>query len=107
MSVSLETLSRTELEGLLSELRTFRLLEKKLGKRAKGVLSQARSPDASVRVELSPHTEAKALESVFKKLSIESGAVEFQTNPRLRAGARLFVGDDLYDLSFDAIIQKI
>lgn len=100
----LSSLSKSELETLLKELKRYRATEKKLGKRAKSIFSGEQD---SVRVELAPNADSKAVSGVLAQIGVSGASVSYSTNPRLSGGARIFIGDDLVALSFDDIIQKI
>lgn len=100
----LSTLSKNDLELLLKDLKQYRALERKLGKRAKSLLSESTH---SIRVELAPGADQGAVVNVLKQLEVSDTSVTYTTNSRLTGGARIFIGDDLIALSFDDIIQKI
>jgi hypothetical protein len=104
MSVSLTSLSKAELETLAKELRAFRSAEKKIGKRARALFSGANS---GVRVELAPGADEGSVSKTLKQLGLEGKDISFAKNERLSGGARIFVGDDLYDLTFENATAKI
>ncbi len=104
MSVNIASLSRTELETLVKELRAFRSAQKKIGKRAHALFTETAG---AIRVELAPGATEDSVASTLKQLKIESKEVTYTTNARLSGGARIFVGDDLYDLTFENATAKI
>lgn len=104
MSVSLNTLSKAELETLAKELRAFRSAEKKVGKRASALFSGIQS---GIRVELASGADEASVAKTLEQLGLSGKDISYSKNPRLSGGARIFVGDDLYDLTFENATAKI
>lgn len=104
MSTNLSNLSKNELETLSKELRAFRSAQKKIGKRAKDLFVDQSN---KVHIELATGAEESSVTAVLKQLGLDDREISFSHNARLSGGARIFVGGDLYDLSFESATAKI
>lgn len=103
---SLSSHSRESLLDTLRVLKSFVLASKQVGKRAH--LADPKHPSApTVRIEYSPSVELSFVkdfsEQVMKRYFEETHDLprEFKENAHLAGGIRLFLSDDMVDISFD------
>jgi hypothetical protein len=101
------TLPKAELETLLSELKLYRTLRKKLGDRGKRVFEAGRSGEKTLKIEYFPDFSKadveKTVAAAFGKNYSEGYRVEWKENSALKGGIRVFFGDEMADLSYSHV----
>lgn len=89
-----EGLSKSELQSVLSQLKTYRIFRKKLGKRGAAVFATERSNEKTLRIEHFPSFVQKDVEDVlvatFGKNYAEGYRTVWKENPSLSGGIRVF-----------------
>jgi hypothetical protein len=103
---SLSSHSRESLLDALRVLKSYVVASKQIGKRAH--LSDPKHPSTPpVVIEYSPHSDVVFVkdfsEKVMKQFFEEANDLprEFKENAHLAGGIRLFLSDDMVDISFD------
>ena len=104
--MNLSSYSKSDLETALKWLKAYRALDKLIGKRGRELFHRARSGKASYRVEFFG-TDQKTIEALILSTyeshfgtKLTSSDIIWKQNDALKGGARIFVGDDMLDVSF-------
>ncbi len=111
--MNLSSYSKSDLETALKGLKSYRALDKFIGKRGRELFHIARSGKQSYRTEYfgadSKNIEALVLgayESHFG-VKLTPDDITWKQNDTLKWWARLFVGDDMLDISFRDAERKM
>ncbi len=105
-TLNLTSYPRETLEHVLSIVKSYRISMKQIGKRA--ILTDPLDPPQdSVTIEYAPHIDASLIEK-YSEACLALSFPEYKStlppiirkNPLLTGGIRLFVGDDMVDVSF-------
>lgn len=109
-----QTLDEKGLKNLLSELKLYQDLQKKLGNRWEDLFDRKHSWEKLLVVEhFTSVTEDMAweqAESVYKKafaLDVSREKVKFVSRDTLKWGIKVYLDDSMVDLSFSKIEQSI
>lgn len=111
--MDLSSYSKSDLETALKGLKSYRALDKFIGRRGRELFHSARSGKQSYRVE---HfgTDPKGIEALVIAaydshfgVKLAPGDIVWKQNDSLKGGARLFVGDDMLDISFRDAERKM
>lgn len=111
--INLSSYSKSELETALKGLKSYRALDKFIGRRGRELFHATRSGQQSYRVEHfgADHADMESL--VISAYRTHFGAelapaqIVWKRNDSLKGGVRLFVGDDMLDISFRDAERKI
>ncbi len=107
MTKKIDSLSLIELEALARDLRRARTAERRTGKVGVAYL-RALADGVSVRVEYPIGSVRESVAPLLTSLGVSDlAAVSYTESPRVTAGARVFIGDILYDGSYTTLTQKI
>ncbi|MDD5213312.1 MAG: hypothetical protein PHG82_02715 [Candidatus Gracilibacteria bacterium] len=111
--IQLDSLNKIELKELLKKLKTLELLKKSLGKRGIEKFKNIIDGKTSLLVEHSSDLDSdfafsKALEIFTKKFNLNPKIeeVKITENKSIKSGIRVFVGDQMLDLTLNRI-EKI
>ena len=111
--INLSTYSKADLEVALKGLKSYRALDKFIGRRGRELFHRARSGQESYRVEYAGG-DIKEIESLvittYKThfgVELSSSEITWKQNDSLKGGVRLFVGDDMLDISFKDAERKM
>jgi hypothetical protein len=111
--MNLSSYSKSDLEIALKGLKSYRALDKFIGRRGRELFHRARSGQESYRVE---HfgTDSKSIETLVITaynshfgVKLTSSDIVWKQNDSLKGGARLFIGDDMLDISFRDAERKM
>ncbi len=113
-SIDIKKMSADELTQLLKDLRLYRTLEKELWERGKELYDRIQNGKNSFQVEyfssVSPDlawiSAEKIYKTVFKK-NPEKSEVQFLKNENLKWGIKVYLDDQVVDLSFDKIEKSL
>ena len=107
MTKKIDSLSLTELEALARDLRRSRTALRRTGKVGVAYM-QALSHGERVRVEYPTGSKPESITPLLMSLGINDlKNIIYTETPRITAGARVFIGDTLYDGSYTTLTQKI
>ncbi|OIP52132.1 hypothetical protein AUK10_04055 [Candidatus Gracilibacteria bacterium CG2_30_37_12] len=108
------THSKTELQNLLKGLKSYRALEKFVGRRGRALFARTQSGTKLYRVEYFGEDNRNTLEPItlsaytrhFGEM-IDSKSIEWKQNDTIRGGIRIFSGDDMMDISFQEVENRL
>lgn len=111
--MNLSSYSKSDLEIALKGLKSYRALDKFIGRRGRELFHTAGSGKQSYRVEYFG-TDPESIESLVINtyeshfdVKLASGDIIWKQNDSLKGGARLFLGDDMLDISFRDAERKM
>ena len=113
MENTLKHRSREELEAMLLLLKRYRIMIRSSGKRAERIFAAEGSDTVSIRVEHFSGLSRGDAETLFRTLFADilavpsSTSISWSENPELLGGMRVFVGDDLYDMSYREAVSHL
>ncbi|MFA6090783.1 MAG: hypothetical protein WC774_03330 [Candidatus Gracilibacteria bacterium] len=108
------THSKTELQNLLKGLKSYRALEKFVGRRGRALFARAQSGTKLYRVEYFGEENRSVLEPMAIAAyarhfgeTIDTKLIEWKQNNTIRGGIRIFSGDDMMDVSFQEVENRL
>jgi len=111
--VNISSYNKSDLSTILKGLKFYRALEKQVGARGRELFARSRSSHESYRVEYvwEDHTSLEPLvlstyQSRFD-IQVPREQIVWKRNDALKWGVRLFVGDDMVDVSFKEAERKL
>ncbi|NCP77339.1 hypothetical protein GW819_01675 [Candidatus Gracilibacteria bacterium] len=112
--MDISTYSKSELTTLLKGLKSYRALEKFVGKRGRAIFARERSGTKLYRVEYFGGENRSILEPIAIAAyarhfgeTIDSKSIEWKQNDTIRGGIRIFSGDDMMDISFQEVENRL
>lgn len=106
----LESLSKTELKTTLGQLKMYSNMTKQLGRRWKKLFAKVLSGKKEYKVEyfsaLGEESAWNQAQQVFSKsfhVSPKREEVDFFQNDETKGGMKVFVDDNMVDVSFDKV----
>ncbi|EKD29727.1 MAG: hypothetical protein ACD_78C00303G0005 [uncultured bacterium (gcode 4)] len=110
---NISSYTKSELVTILRGLKLYRTLDKQVGKRGRELFARSRSPHESYRVEYvgESHADLEPLvlstyQSRFD-IQVPREQIIWKRNDALKWGVRLFVGDDMVDVSFKEAERRV
>lgn len=108
------THSKSELLGLLKNLKSYRALEKFVGRRGRAIFARAQSGTKLYRVEYFGEENRSTLEPIVIAAynqhfgeKIDTKVIEWKQNDAISGGIRIFSGDDMMDISFQEVENRL
>ncbi|MDD5377116.1 MAG: hypothetical protein PHH16_03285 [Candidatus Gracilibacteria bacterium] len=112
--MDLSTHSKFELTTLLKSLKFYRALEKFVGRRGRVIFARIQSGARLYRVEYFGEENRSILEPIALAAyarhfgeTIETDKIEWRQNNAIRGGIRIFAGDDMMDVSFQEVENRL
>ncbi|MDD5198002.1 MAG: hypothetical protein PHN60_04040 [Candidatus Gracilibacteria bacterium] len=112
--MNLSTYSKSELTTLLKSLKSYRALEKFVGRRGRAIFARSQSGTKVSRVEYFGEEDKVILEPMVIAAyarhfgeTIDSKSIEWKQNDAIRGGIRIFSGDDMMDISFQEVENRL
>lgn len=112
--MDLSTHSKSELQTLLKGLKSYRALEKFVGRRGRAIFARVQSGEKLYRVEYFGEENRDVLESMVISAytqhfgeTIDSKSIEWKQNDAICGGIRIFSGDDMMDISFQEVENRL
>lgn len=112
--MDISTHSKSELQTLLKSLKSYRALEKFVGRRGRAIFARAQSGTKLYRVEYFSDANRNILEPIVVSAyarhfgeTIDTKAIEWKQNNTIRGGIRIFSGDDMMDISFQEVENRL
>jgi hypothetical protein len=111
--MNLSSYSKSDLEIALKGLKSYRALDKFIGRRGRELFHAGRSGKQSYRVEYFG-ADSKSIEALVIAtynshfgMCLSREDIIWKQNDSLKGGARLFAGDDMLDISFRDAERKM
>ncbi|MDD2891503.1 MAG: hypothetical protein PHQ95_00900 [Candidatus Gracilibacteria bacterium] len=108
------THSKSELQTLLKSLKSYRALEKFVGKRGRAIFARTQSGMKLYRVEYFGEENRAILEPIVISAythhfgdTIDTKNIEWKRNDAIHGGIRIFSGDDMVDISFQEVKNRL
>ncbi|MDD2487404.1 MAG: hypothetical protein PHS92_03470 [Candidatus Gracilibacteria bacterium] len=106
--------SKTELSKIIKLMKKYRTLKKNIGRKSYEVIHAELTQEQRLSVEYFPEVQKNDILVLVKDLYKDVFGIEtsedkiiWKENPNLRGGLRLFFGDELMDVSFESVENKI
>ncbi len=108
------THSKSELQNFLKGLKSYRALEKFVGHRGRAIFARTQSGTKLYRVEYFGEENRNILEPIAISAytrhfgeTIDAKSIEWKQNDAIRGGIRIFSGDDMMDVSFQEVENRL
>ena len=112
--MNLSTYSKSELTTLLKGLKSYRALEKFVGRRGRAIFARAQSGMKLYRVEYFGTEDRSTLEPIALAAyarhfgeTIRTEEIEWKRNDAIAGGIRIFSGDGMVDVSFQEVENRL
>lgn len=112
--MNLSIYTKPELQTILKGLKSYRALEKFVGRRGRAIFARAESGEKLYRAEYFGEENKAVLEPMVIAAyashfgeRIEASKIEWKRNDAIRGGIRIFSGDDMVDVSFQEVENRL
>lgn len=110
---NLSSYSKADLTEALKGLKSYRAFDKQIGARGRDLFHRAASGQVAYRAEYFGEEYASIASLVIAGfethfgLKLSESQIEWKRNDTLKGGVRLFVGDDMVDMSFGEMERRM
>lgn len=112
--MDISTHSKSDLQVLLKSLKSYRALEKGVGRRGRSIFARSLTGTKLYRVEFFGEIDHTTIEDMVLSAyahhfgeALASNQIEWRRNDAILGGIRIFSGDDMVDVSFQEVENRL